>query len=104
MRRTSATTKLVVCSYCILQYVVRVLSYPEQVTAVEALGVMGRSVAFQRTRVERLRSEFLMVPVGFLSETNTVVMLSGLRWLHTMLLPVSYGPIHTPLVLMMEAS
>ena len=103
MRKRSATTKLVVDASLVLQETVGVLSDPNQGAAIVDSGHVSSRVASWRTRAASLRSEFLRVPSGFLSNISALMMSGGQGYRHTRLFPDPYGFSHTPPAPMPEA-
>ena len=70
MRRSSATTRLIVEVLRMLQETVGVLSDLERGAAMHASGAAVRRVALWKTRLESSRSQFVIVPLRFLTRLN----------------------------------
>ena len=103
MQRRSATTRLMTDASRVLQETVGVVSDPEWSATIFASGHKSRRVASWRTRAESLRSEFVRVTSGFLSNISAVMVSGGQGCRHTRLVPDLGGFIHTPSDLMPEA-
>ena len=104
MGRSSATTGLIVDASRVLQERVGMLYDPNQGVAIVVSGHVSRKVASCWTRTESLRSEFVRVPLGFLSEISALMMSGGQGCRNTRLVPDPDGFSHTPPVPMPEAS
>ena len=77
MKRESVTTGLIAEASRVLHETVGVLSKLKRGAAMRAVGTANRRVASCRTRAASLRSEFLIVPLGFIGETNSAMMSGG---------------------------
>ena len=89
MRRSSATTGLIIKASRVFQETVGVLSESECGASMQVLGTDSRRVASFRMRAARSRSELAIVPLGLVNETNSEVLHDALpiflvqyRWPH----------------------
>ena len=100
MRRRSTTTGFMVDESLVLQETVGVLYSPGRGVAIFVSGHAPRRVASCRTREESSRSEFVRVPLGFLSEIIAAMILGGHGCCHKRLVPDMDGFSHNPPALM----
>ena len=77
MRRGSATTRLTVDAYLVLQEVVGVLYEPECGVDTRASGAAVRIVASCRASADNCRSELVIVFSIFVKETRLAMISSG---------------------------
>ena len=77
MRRTSATTGLIVKASFVLEEIVGVLSGPERGMSMRDSGTFSRRVSSWRTRVEISRSEFAIFPLRLVNKTKYTMISDG---------------------------
>ena len=79
MRRSSATTRLIVKTVRVLHMTVDMLSEPDRGVAMRSAGTADRRVDLWRTREASSRLDFVRVPLRFVHDTNSMMMSSAKR-------------------------